>query len=286
MSSQVPIRVGAAIPSATVPDRLTQFRRRYLGAFLVAFLLLVLWQSLRIVLQLPAYKLPDPLSIVGEFAATRPSGELVAVSLGRDLLITWWEAALGFALGATAGVAMAIVFTRSRVLQRGLLPYVVMSQTIPILAIAPMVVVGVGQMGAPALLSKAMIAAYLTFFPVSINTLRGLQSVEPDALDLMRSFAAGERDSYLKLRIPHAVPYIFTALKLSATASVIGAIVAELPVGSNEGIGSALINGAQYNTFQPAYLWATIITAAVLGLLFYTVVALVERRVVTWRVGE
>ena len=139
MSSQVPIRVGAAIPSATVPDRVTQFRRRYLGAFLVASLLLVLWQSLRIILQLPAYKLPDPLSIVGEFAATRPSGELVAVSLGRDLLVTWWEAALGFAFGATAGVAMAIVFTRSRVLQRGLLPYVVMSQTIPILAIAPIV---------------------------------------------------------------------------------------------------------------------------------------------------
>ena len=286
MSSQAPVRVGAAIPSATALGWVRQFRRRYLGALVIAVLLLVLWQSLRLVLQLPAYKLPDPLSILGEFGNTRPSGEPVALSLAHDLLVTWSEAALGFVLGAGAGIGVAIAFTQSRLLERGLLPYVIMSQTIPILAIAPMVVVGVGQLGASPLISKAIIAAYLTFFPVTINALRGLQSVERDALDLMRSLAAGERDIYLKLRLPNALPYIFTALKLSATASVIGAIVAELPVGSNEGIGSALINGAQYNTFQPAYLWATIITAAVLGLLFYGLVVLAERRVVVWRVGE
>ncbi len=286
MSSQSPVTVGATLASGTALGRVRRFRRSYLGAFAVAVLLLLVWQALRFILQLPAYKLPDPLSIVAEFANTRPSGETVAVSLARDMLVTWTEAALGFVLGAGAGVIMAVLFTQSRVLERGLLPYVIMAQTIPILAIAPMVVVGVGQMGAPALLSKAIIAAYLTFFPVTINALRGLRSVEPDALDLMRSLAASERDVYVKLRLPSAMPYVFTALKLSATASVIGAIVAELPVGSNEGIGSALINGAQYNTFQPAYLWATIIAAAVLGLLFYGVVAIAEKRVVTWRVGE
>ncbi len=286
MASQGSVRVSAAMPSASALGRVQRIRRRYLGAFVVALGILLIWQTLRFTLNLPAYKLPDPLSIIAEFTNTRPTGELVALSLLYDLLVTWSEAVLGFALGASAGFVMAIAFTQSRVLERGLLPYVIMSQTIPILAIAPMVVVGVGQMGAPTLLSKAIIAAYLTFFPVTINALRGLKSVESDALDLMRSYAASGRDTYVKLRIPNAMPYLFTALKLSATASVIGAIVAELPVGSNEGIGSALINGAQYNTFQPAYLWATIITAAALGLLFYGVIALIEKRVVTWRVGE
>ncbi|MCA1554445.1 MAG: ABC transporter permease [Chloroflexi bacterium] len=286
MSSHGSVRVSAAIPQTTALSRVRQAQRRYFGTLIVAFGLILFWQALRLSLNLPAYKLPDPLSIVAEFTNTRPTGELVLVSLAHDLLVTWSEALCGFVLGASAGFMMAIVFTQSRLLARGLLPYVIMSQTIPILAIAPMVVVGVGQMGAPPLLSKAIIAAYLTFFPVTINALRGLKSVEPDALDLMRSYAASERDVILKLRIPNAIPYLFTALKISATASVIGAIVAELPVGSNEGIGSALINGAQYNTFQPAYLWATIITAATLGLLFYGVVALAEKHVVKWQVGE
>src|SRR5438105_3474417 len=123
-------------------------------------------------------------------------------------------------------------------------------------------------------------AAAATLFPVTINALRGLKSVDPDALDLMRSYAATEQETYRKLRVPNAMPYLFTALKLSASASVIGAIVGELPVGSTEGLGSALINGAQYNTFQPAYLWATIIAAAALGLMFDGLVALVDRRVV------
>lgn len=251
----------------------------------VALGVLLVWQMLRLTLNLPAYKLPDPLSIIAEFFNTTPRGQLVAVSLAYDLLVTWFEALVGFAVGAAAGFAVAILFTQSRVMERGLLPYVIMSQTIPILAVAPMVVVGAGQLGAPAWFAKAIIAAYLTFFPVTINALRGLKSVEPDALDLMRSYAATRRETYLKLRIPNAMPYLFTALKISATASVIGAIVAELPVGSTEGLGSALINGAQYNTFQPAYLWATIIAAAALGLMFYGVVAIAEKRVVTWRVG-
>lgn len=271
--------------TAAAPIRFNLISRRYMAVLVVAASILAIWQGLRLALSLPAYKLPDPLSVLAEFTNTTPRGQLVIVSLAYDLLVTWSEAATGFVMGAAAGFAMAVLFTRSHVLERGLMPYVIMSQTIPILAIAPMVVVGVGQLGAPAWFSKAIIAAYLTFFPVTINALRGLKSVDSDALDLMRSYAAAERDVLLKLRVPNAMPYLFTALKISAAASVIGAIVGELPVGSNEGLGSALINGAQYNTFQPAYLWATIIAAAALGLLFYGVVALAEKRILTWRVG-
>ncbi len=286
MASEGSLSVNVSIPQPTIFGRLRRVQRRPLAVAIVAIGLLLLWQTLRFSLYLPAYKLPDPFSIVAEFANTTPRGQLVVVSLAYDLMVTWAEAAMGFVMGASAGFAMAILFTQFRVLERGLLPYVIMSQTIPILAVAPMVVVGVGQMGAPAWFSKAIIAAYLTFFPVTINALRGLKSVEPDALDLMHSYAAKNHEIFLKLRIPNAVPYLFTALKISAAASVIGAIVGELPVGSNEGLGSALINGAQYNTFQPAYLWATIIAAAALGLMFYGIVALIEKRVVTWRVGE
>ena len=285
MSSGGSLRAGHPATLAGI-EKFGQASRRYVAVLGVAVGILAIWQVLRATLSLPAYKLPDPWDIATEFASTTPNGQLVIVSLAHDLWVTWLEAALGFALGAGAGFAVAVVFTQSRLLERGLLPYVIMSQMIPILAVAPMVVVGVGQLGAPAWLSKAIIAAYLTFFPVTINALRGLQSVESDALDLMRSYAASQRETYLKLRIPNAMPYLFTALKLSASASVIGAIVGELPVGSTEGIGSALINGAQYNTFQPAYLWATIIAAATLGLAFYGLVALAERRIVIWRTGE
>jgi NitT/TauT family transport system permease protein len=285
MSSEGSLRAGQPAAPAGL-GWIGQASRRYVAVSAVAVGILVAWQGLRVALSLPDYKLPAPLSVAAEFFNTTPRGQLVILALAYDLFVTWSEAALGFTLGAATGFAVAVVFTQSRMLERGLLPYVIMSQTIPILAVAPMVVVGIGQLGAPAWLSKAIIAAYLTFFPVTINALRGLQSVEPDALDLMRSYAASERQTYVKLRIPSAMPYLFTALKLSASASVIGAIVGELPVGSTEGIGSALINGAQYNTFQPAYLWATIIAAAALGLAFYGVVALAEGRLVTWRTGE
>jgi NitT/TauT family transport system permease protein len=286
MSSEGSLTSAQAMAPAAVLSRFGQASRRYLAVAGVAVFVLFVWQALRLTLNLPSYKLPDPISIAAEFVNTTPRGQLVIVSLAYDLLVTWSEALVGFGLGAAAGFAVAVLFTQSRIVERGLLPYVIMSQTIPILAVAPMVVVGAGQLGAPAWISKAIIAAYLTFFPVTINALRGLKSVDPDALDLMRSYAASERETYLKLRIPNAMPYLFTALKLSASASVIGAIVGELPVGSTEGLGSALINGAQYNTFQPAYLWATIIAAATLGLMFYGIVAVAERRIVTWRIGE
>ena len=145
-----------------------------------------------------------------------------------------------------------------------------------------MIVVGMGWLGAPPWLSKSIIAAYLTFFPVVINVLRGLESVDRDALLLMRSYAATDNQIFRLLRLPASVPYLFTALKISATASVIGAIIGELPVGSTRGIGVQIVVGSQYNTFNPGFLWATIIMAALLGMGGYALLALPETRIVTW----
>ena len=140
-----------------------------------------------------------------------------------------------------------------------------------------------GQLGAPPWIPKSAIAAYLTFFPVTINVLRGLESFDRDALALMRSYAATPMQIFTKLRLPNSTPYLFTALKIASTASVIGAIIGELPTGSKHGIGVQIINGAQTNTFNPGFLWATIVMASILGLLFYGAVALAEKRIVRWK---
>ena len=190
------------------------------------------------------------------------------------------EAAVGFALGAAIGFALGIVLAHSKILQRGLLPYVVASQTIPILAIAPIVVVYLGSLHVAAWFSVAVIAAYLTFFPVTINTLRGLHSADARAVELMRSYAASRWRILWKLRVPAALPFIFAALKVSATASVVGAIIGELPSSIQDGLGGAILNFNQYYTLDPRQLWATNIIAAGLGIAFFLAVILAERLVV------
>ena len=193
------------------------------------------------------------------------------------------EALVGFAVGAVVGFAIGIVLAHSRLLQRGFLPYIVASQTIPILAIAPMVVVWVNPKLPGPLQgwgAVAVIASYLTFFPVTINTLRGLRSADPRALELMRTYAASRWTILWKLRVPASLPYVFAALKLAATASVVGAIIGELPSGLQDGLGGAIINFNQYYSFEPQELWATNVVAAALGILFFVAVVAAERIVV------
>jgi NitT/TauT family transport system permease protein len=264
---------------------------RRLAPLWLLLLIALIWETVKLAFRVTDFNLPHliPLpfgttsgdatpSILGAFFQPTATGPLLIGVLARAAAVTWLEALVGFALGGLLGFLLGVTFAHSRLLERGLLPYVVASQTVPILAIAPMIVVWRGTGWD----SKAIIAAYLTFFPVTINTLRGLQSVEPTALELMHSYAATRREILLKLRLPAAVPYIFTALKISATASIVGAIIGELPVGSTEGIGPAIINYAQYYNTWPPNLWATILVAALLGIGFYSLIALVERRVVTW----
>jgi NitT/TauT family transport system permease protein len=165
-------------------------------------------------------------------------------------------------------------------LQRGLLPYVVASQTIPILAIAPMVIIWLASVHVTPWVSVAVIAAYLTFFPVAIATLRGLHAADHRAVELMRSYAANRWTVLWKLRFPAALPFLFTALKVSATASIVGAIIGEQPSSIAGGLGGAILNFAQYYSFQPQNLWATNMIAALLGITFFLVVVAAEKLVV------
>lgn len=253
-------------------------RHLALSASIVVAIVIV-WEGAKALFAIPTYMLPHTYEIFGEFLRRGGRGELWVGIMAHNAAYTAWEALIGFLLGGVTGLALAVSFAHSRLLERGLLPYVIASQTVPILAIAPMVVVWLGT----SWVSKAVIATYLTFFPVTINMLRGFRSVDPEALALMRSLAATPRQVFFKLRLPTALPYLFTALRISATASVIGAIIGELPVGSRFGMGVVIINAAQYYNWRPANLWAAILVSASIGIAFYHAVAAIERRIVRWR---
>jgi NitT/TauT family transport system permease protein len=207
----------------------------------------------------------------------QPDGPPLRHYLFHWALFTAKEALAGFALGAGIGFLLAIVLSQSTVLRRGILPFIVVSQTVPLLAIAPMVVVGLGTKGVEPWVAVAVIASYLTFFPVAINTLRGLHSADPRALELMRSYAAGRSNVLWRLRVPTSLPFVFSALKIAATASVIGAIIGETPASLQGGLGYAIVNFNQYYSIQPANLWATIIVCALLGISFFLAIVIVEK---------
>jgi NitT/TauT family transport system permease protein len=228
--------------------------------------------------------MPHIHDIVGQlFEPSRRNGPLLIDVLVDAALFTAKEAAAGFALGALVGLTLGVVLAHSGLLQRGFVPYIVASQTVPILAVAPMVVVWVNPR-LPAGLrdwgAVAVISAYLTFFPVTINTIRGLTSVDPRALELMRSYAASAWSVLWKLRFPAALPFVFAALKIAAPASVVGAIIGELPASIQSGLGGAILNFNQYYITSPPRLWATNLIAALLGIAFFLAVLLAERIVV------
>ena len=264
--------------SSTGDDRTAARPRQRLRSLATLVAIAVVWEAAKILFALPSYQLPHLHEIAADFLREGAGGERWLSIMALNAGYTALESLIGFALGGVAGLVLAIGFAQSRWLERGLLPYVVASQTVPILAIAPMVVVWLGT----SWFSKAVIAAYLTFFPVTVNMSRGLRAVDPDALALMRALAASPRQIFFKLRFPASLPYLFTALRLSATASVIGAIVGELPVGSRFGMGVVIINAAQYYNWRPANLWAAILVSALIGIAFYHAVAAIERRTIGW----
>ena len=226
------------------------------------------------VLQLTDLNLPHLWDIAAAFG--EPFQRNADYSLGNYLvdqaLYTWGEALLGFALGAAIGIVLASLFVHSGLLERAFVPYVVASQTVPIVALAPLIVVGFGR----GLTSVVIIATYLTFFPVTIAVLRGLRSPDPRAVELMRSYAASRWDVYRKVRLPASVPYLFTALKIAAAGSVVGTIIGEGPGGVPQGLGRAILNFNQQYITGPEKLWAAIIVAAAVGIGFFLLVRLAE----------
>jgi NitT/TauT family transport system permease protein len=218
--------------------------------------------------------LPHVWDIWGALAnpVQRGADQSLAQFLLGAAFYTWREAAIGFVAGAIIGVTLAAVFVHSRLLERAFVPYVIASQTIPIVALAPMIVFAFGQ----DVLSVVIIATYLTFFPVTIAMIRGLRSPDPRALELMRSYAASRWSVFWKLRMPASLPYLFTALKISATASIVGAIVGEGPGGIPDGLGRAIVNFNTQYISGPEKLWATILASALLGIAFFSLIRVVE----------
>lgn len=212
----------------------------------------------------------------------RGSDQSLAGYLFGASLYTWREAGIGFALGAGLGLLLATIFVHSRLLERALVPYVIASQTVPIIALAPMIVFALGQ----GVLSVVLIATYLTFFPVTIAMIRGLRSVDPRALELMRSYAATRFAIYRKLRLPASLPYLFTALKISATASIVGAIIGEDTGGIQAGLGRVITTFNQYYITGPEKLWAAIIAAALLGIAFFACIRVAEILVLRGRAAR
>ena len=193
-------------------------------------------------------------------------------------LITLRSAVIGFVVGGLIGFGIALLMAQSRAVERSLLPYAIVSQMVPVIALGPIVY----SIFKDENVARILIAAYVTFFPVTVNTLKGLRSVQPDALALMTSLAASRRQVYLMLRIPTALPYIFQALKIAATASVIGAIVVEL-MGAQQGIGVTILRTQYYGPANAYKLWGAIVVASLLGLLFFRVVAVAERFALRWQ---
>ena len=262
------------LPRGSLARTVGRSARDWAPAAIVFVVGIAAWEGLVRGLDVERFLLPPLSDILQTFWEQRDT----FVSAG---LFTFKEALGGFAIGASAGILVAIVLARWRWLGAALLPYAIAANAIPIIAFAPITNNWFGILS-PA--SKMAIAAVICFFPVLINTLRGLTSVQPAAIELMRSYAAGELEIFRRVRIPNALPYIFTALKVATVLAMIGAIVGDYFGGSDQALGILIRRSAGIFAFEEA--WAAILVACVLGIAFYAAVALVERLTMGWHVSS
>ena len=220
--------------------------------------------------------LPAPHQVAIEFYQSVFEREIDSPrSLVYHAYVTGSAAVVGFIFGTLLGILLSLGIVRWRTLDRSLLPWIIASQTIPILAIAPMIIVVLGNLGLTGLMPKAVISMYLCFFPVTIGMVKGLRSPDPLQLDLMRTYSATELQCLVKLRWPAAVPFLFASLKVAIAISLVGAIVGELPTGAQEGLGARLLSGSYYG--QTIQIWSALFMAALLGMVLVAGVGLVER---------
>jgi NitT/TauT family transport system permease protein len=196
-------------------------------------------------------------------------------NLAYHAWVTLSATLLGFAIGAIFGIVLAVLIVHARTLEKSLLPWVICSQMVPILAIAPIIIVVLGAIGIRGLLPKSIISAYLCFFPVTISMVKGFTSPDPIQLDLMRTWSATKSQVFWKLRWPSSIPYLFTGLKVAVTISLVGAIVGELPTGAQAGIGARLLTGSYYG--QTVQIWAALIVASVLAASMVAIIDLIGK---------
>jgi NitT/TauT family transport system permease protein len=258
-------------------DRATRVRRSvvwYAPTVVVFVVLVVAWELVVGALAVRAPILPAPSAIIAALGENWSGGRW---PLLESTLSTLLEAVGGLIIGTVAGVLVAFVVARWTNAREAVLPVAVAVNAIPIIAAAPLMN---NWFGVTSPLSKAMLAAMLVFFPVMINVTRGLSQVEPAALELMRSYAASEWEVLRKLRLPNALPFFLTALKLGTTLSLIGAIVGEYFGGSSTVLGRVVVQSASALRFDVT--WAAILLAAIAGILFYVSVSLLERALIPW----
>ena len=208
--------------------------------------------------------LPAPHQVAQEIYKTTVQKKITSK---RSLIFHSWitlsTALLGFALGTLLGVLLAVSIIHNRALDKSLMPWIIASQTIPILAIAPMIIVVLNAIGIQGMLPKALISTYLSFFPVAVGMVKGLRSPEVSHVDLMRTYNASPWQTLWKLRLPASMPYLFTSMKIAIAIAMVGAIVGELPTGAVAGLGARLLAGSYYG--QTVQIWSALIMASVLA---------------------
>jgi NitT/TauT family transport system permease protein len=242
---------------------------KHFPAIAAAFGLILLWQLVVWLFNIPTYMAPSPIDVAIAF---RDNAGL----LWTNLLPTLLEAVLGFVFGNLVAILLAVWFVHSSTAEKAFYPIAVFVKAIPIIALAPILVLIFGNGIAP----KIIIAGLICFFPTLVNMVQGLKSAHPAMLDLMRVLSANPMEILWKVRLPNSMPYLFAALKIAATSSVMGAIVAEW-IGSSFGLG-ALIIEATYN-FRSPLLYATVVIAAALAVVLFFIVSVIEAKMIRWR---
>ncbi len=225
-------------------------------------------------------RLPAPHQVIQELWKTTGAMALKGKAWSkRSLIFHGWitlSATLaGFVIGTSAGILLAVGIVHWRAMDMSVMPWAIASQTIPILAIAPMIIVVLNSIGIQGLIPKAIISAYLSFFPVVVGRVKGLRSPGPEQLDLLKTYNASNWQTFWKLRLPASMPYLFTSLKIGMAASLVGAIVGELPTGAIRGLGARMLTGSYYG--QTIQIWSALFAAAILAATLVGIIGLIER---------
>jgi len=219
--------------------------------------------------------LPAPHQIVAEIWKTTVKKKITSKrSLIYHGSVTLSSTLLGFAMGTILGIGLAVSIVENRAMDKSLMPWIITSQTIPILAIAPMIIVVLNAVGLSGLVPKAMISTYLSFFPVVVGMVKGLRSPDPMLMDLMRTYRSSRLQTFWKLRLPASVPFLFASMKVAIAISLVGAIVGELPTGAVAGLGARLLAGSYYG--QTIQIWSALISAACMAAILVGVVGVIS----------
>jgi len=220
--------------------------------------------------------LPAPHQVVIELWETTANKKITSKrSLVYHGWITLSATLLGFVIGTGLGILLAIGIVHNKAMDYGVMPWIIASQTVPILALAPMIIVVLYSIGLSGLVPKAIISAYLSFFPVSVGMVAGFRCPDPTQMDLLKTYAAKKSQLFWKLRVPISMPYLFTSLKIGVAASLVGAIVGELPTGAVAGLGARLLAGSYYG--QTVQIWSALIGSAILAATLVGLIGLIQK---------